>query len=186
MQVTTMGVLNRKIDDDIIAALATATNTTGTATTGSLALIMKAYTILGLNQVPLGNNIFAIISPAFYAYLMQTKEFANVQYIDAKPFEKTRTDGTNYDAYIRFFWAGINFMVHPRVTGIGTNNETCFMYHRAAIGHAVDTAGLESPIGYFEEQQYSWARCSVFMGSKLLQAKGVVIMPHDGSQLVTS
>lgn len=186
MQLTSMGVINRSIDDDIIAALAAATNTTGTATTGSLSLIVKAKTILANNQVPMGNNIFALISPALEGYLMQVKEFANAQYVNNKPFEKTQNDGTNYDAYTRFYWYGVNFVVHPRLTGVGTNNETCFMYHRAAIGHAVNKDGLEALIGYFEEQQYSWARTSVFMGSKLLQSKGVCIVPHDGSQLVTS
>lgn len=186
MQVTTMGVINRKIDDDILAALALATNTTGTATTGSLALVMKAKTILGNNQVPMGNNIFAVISPAFEAYLMMTKEFANALYVNAKPFEKTATDGTNYDAFTRFTWAGVNFIVHPRVTGVGTSNETCIMYHRAAIGHAVDKQSIESPVGYFEEQAYSWARCSIYMGSKLLQNKGVCLIPHDGSAFVSS
>lgn len=181
-----MGVINRKIDDDILGQLALTSNNTGTAVTGSLALIMKAYTILGNNQVPLGNNIFAVISPAFHAYLMQTKEFANALYVNAKPFEASRSDGANYDVYIRFYWAGVNFIVHPRVTGVGTATETCFMYHRNAIGHAVDRGSIQSPVGYFEEQDYSWARCSVFMGSKLLQSKGAVIMNHDGSAYVTS
>ena len=186
MQVTTMGTINRKIDDDIIGQLATATQNTGTATTGSLSLVMKAYTILANQFVPMGNNIFALISPAFHAYLLQTKEFNNALYVDRKPMERREGDGQNYDMYVRFYWAGVNFIVHPRLTGVGTSSETCFMYHRNAIGHAVDRQSIQSPVGYFEEQDYSWARCSVFMGSKLLQSSGVCIMYHDGSAYVTS
>ncbi len=186
MQVTTMGVINRKIDDDILGQLALTTYNTGSAVTASLALAMKAKTILGVNQVPMGNNIFAVISPAFEAYLMQQKEFTSVNYVNQKPFEKVSSDGANYEQYTRFYWAGVQWIVHPRVTGVGTSSETCFMYHRNSIGHAVDRGNIQSPVGYFDEQDYSWARCSVFMGSKLLQAKGAVIMYHDGSAYVTS
>lgn len=186
MQVTTMGVINRKIDDDILGQLALTTNNTGSSQTASLALVMKSKTILGNNQVPMGNNIFAVISPAFEAYLMQQKEFTSAMYVNAKPFEKTASDGANYEVYTRFYWAGVQFIVHPRVTGVGTSTETCFMYHRNSIGHAVDRGNIQSPVGYFEEQDYSWARATVFMGSKLLQAKGAVIMNHDGSAYVSS
>src|SRR6185437_11478669 len=55
MQMTSMGVVNRKIDTDIIAMLDSGvTNQAGaTAATGSLAMVMRAKTILGNNQVPL-------------------------------------------------------------------------------------------------------------------------------------
>jgi hypothetical protein len=41
-------------------------------------------------------------------------------------------------------------------------------------------------IGYDEEQDYSWARASVFMASKLLQNSGVVVINHDGSAFVAA
>ncbi|TIP69631.1 MAG: hypothetical protein E5X58_47675, partial [Mesorhizobium sp.] len=68
--------------------------------------------------------------------------------------------------------------------GVGTSAEKCFLYHRSAIGHAADTENLESLVGYDEEQGYSWARASAFMGSKLLQNSGVVVINHDGSAIV--
>jgi hypothetical protein len=43
---------------------------------------------------------------------------------------------------------------------------------------------MESPVGYDDEQNYSWARCSIFMGSAVLQNSGIVVMNHDGSALV--
>jgi hypothetical protein len=36
--------------------------------------------------------------------------------------------------------------------------------------------GLKTPVGYNEEQDYSWARASMFMGAKLLQNAGVVVI----------
>lgn len=172
MQETTMGVLNRKVDADIIAQLETGTQDTGTAATGSLALAMYALTILGNNAVPLDGNISALITPAFYAYLMQTKEFASVDYVNNKPFEGGMT---------MFRWAGVNWIVHPNLTGKGTNAEKCIMYHKSAIGHACDMTTIQSAVGYDEEQDYSYARATAFMGSKLLQNSGVVIINHDGS-----
>jgi hypothetical protein len=60
------------------------------------------------------------------------------------------------------------------------------MYHRSSIGHAVDTGGIDSAIGYDPKQQMSWARCSLFHGAVLLQNAGVVRMIHDGSAFVAT
>lgn len=172
MQMTTMGVINRKIDSDIITELNTGTQDTGAAQTASLSLAMYGLTILGNNSVPLDGNISALITPAFYAYLMQTKEFASVDYVNNKPFEGMLT---------MFRWANVNWIVHPNLPGKGTSAEKCFMYHRDAIGHAVNTGGISTAIGYEEEDDYSFCRASVYMGSKLLQNSGVVVLNHDGS-----
>ncbi|WP_447867242.1 phage capsid protein [Rahnella bonaserana] len=180
MHNTTMAVLNRKIDQDIIGELVAATQTTGATATMSLALAMKAKVILGNNEVPADNQLFALITPAAEAYLMQTKEFGSVDYVNNKPFTVT-------DSSLKSFsWAGITWIVHPNLPGKGTNNETCFLYHRSAIGHGMDTKGLQTPVGYDEEQDYSWARASAYMGGKLLQNKGVVKIVHDGSAYAAS
>jgi hypothetical protein len=175
MQETTMAVINRKIDADIIAALDTASIDTGTSDTASLRMVMKSLGALGYADVPLEeeNNIFGLITPGFRAYLMETKEFASAEYVDVKPF--------NGPVRKMLRWAGVNWIVHPNLTGAQTSTEKCYLFHRNSIGHAVDTAGLASPVGYDEEQDYSWARASVFMGSKLLQNTGIVQMKHDGS-----
>lgn len=172
MQDTTMAVLNRKIDADIIDALEDGTQDTGAAATMSLSLAMYAVAILGNNSVPLDGNVSALITPGAYAYLMQTKEFASVDYVNNKPFESGLTN---------FRWAGINWIVHPNLTGKGTNAEKCIVYHKSAIGHACDVASIATAVGYDEEQDYSFARATGYFGSKLLQNTGVVIVNHDGS-----
>ena len=172
MQGTTAAVMNRKVDSDIITSLNTATQTTGTAQTASLSLAMYGLTILGNNAVPLDGNVSALITPAFYAYLMQVKEFANVDYVNNKPFEGNLT---------MFRWANVNWIVHPNLPGKGTNAEKCFMYHKDAIGHAINTGEISIAVGYNEEQDYSFARSSAFMGAKVLQNSGIVVMNHDGS-----
>ena len=80
-----------------------------------------------------------------------------------------------------FVWAGINFIIHKNLTGKGTATEICLMYHRDAIGHAMDNGTIRTDVGYNGEQDYSHARATGFMGSKLLQNTGVVKIRHDGS-----
>lgn len=176
MQYTSMSVMNRKMDQDIIGELnSNATQDTGAAQPGSLDLVTYGLTILGNNEVPIDGNVSALISPAFYAYLLRVPEFTSVDYVNNKPFTSALT---------MFRWAGVNFIVHPNLPGKATNAEKCFMYHKNAIGHAVDAGGLQSKVGYNDEHDYSWALCTVYMGAKLLQNTGVVVLNHDGSAFV--
>lgn len=180
MQETTMAVINRKVDSDIIAQLDTATNDTGAALKASLDLVTKAKVILGNNFVPIEDedDMFAVVTPAFMGYLEQIPEFASADYVEVKPMVGPSR---------RFRrWNGLNWITHARLTGTGTASEKCYMYHRNAIGSAVDKQGLQSPVGYDEEQDYSWARASGNFGSKLLQNQGIVQMLHDGSAYVAS
>lgn len=184
MQMTTMAVVNRKIDADIIAQLDTATNDTGSSTTASLQLCVHAKVILGNNEVPFDGRVWGLISPAFEGYLLQTKEFANADYVTKKPVESGETAWDDSPGF--YNWLGIKWIVHPNVTGVGTATEDCYVFHERALGHAVDTAGIDAPIGYNEEQGYSWCRCSINMGSKLLQNSGVVNINHNGSAFAAS
>jgi hypothetical protein len=132
--------------------------------------------ILGNNGVPVEeeDNLFFVASHAARAYLMQIPEFTKGgEYVEVKPLAGPAR---------RFYrWAGFNWIFHPLVPGVGTTSETCFAYHRDAIGHAVNTGDMSALAGYHQEQDYSWARTTVFMGSQLLQNIGVVQVPHDGS-----
>lgn len=179
MQQTTMSVINRKVDSDIITELNTATNDTGAAAPATLGMALYAKTILGNNAVPFDGNVWAAITPGYEAYLLQVPEFSKADYVTMKPLD---TGATAWKDTVGFWrWIGINWLVHPTLPGAGTSAEKCFMYHKSAIGHGVDTKGIQTPIGYDEEQDYSWARASVIMGSKLLQNSGIVVMNHDGS-----
>ena len=180
MQETTMAVVNRKIDDIVIAELDTATNDTGAANTASLDMVVWARTILGNNFVDLTDedNIFGLISPAFEGYLMQIPEYSSADYVSVKPFTGPAR---------RFRrWMGVNWMCHPRLTGsVGAGStgasEQCFMFHRNSMGCAVDKDGIDTPVGYDEEQAYSYARVSVHLGAKKLQNSGIVMMKHNAS-----
>jgi hypothetical protein len=178
MQKASVAVLNRDIDQVIIDELDTATVDTGTSAIASLDMVMKSRAILGIAEVPIWeeDNMYAVITPAFDAYLHQITEFANAQYVDVKPMtgpvRKMRR------------WAGVNWMIHPNLTGVGTSTEKCYMWHRNAIGHAADTENMRVDVDYDRKQDTSWSRATLFHGAKLLQNSGVVQMKHDGSAYV--
>jgi hypothetical protein len=172
MMETNMAVINRDIDSVIIAELATGTQDTGSAQTMSLALAMYAKTILRNNKVPADGNIFAAITPAAEAYLMQAPEFSSADYVSTKPFENAQSS---------FRWAGVNWIVHDGLSNLGTTSEKCYMWHRTAIGHAINTAGIVATAGYNDEDDFSYARATVYHGAKLLQNSGIVVINHDGS-----
>jgi hypothetical protein len=57
------------------------------------------------------------------------------------------------------------------------------MFAKEAIGHACNVENVSTLLGYDEEDDYSFARTSIFMGSKLLQNSGVIKMIHNDSAL---
>jgi hypothetical protein len=174
MQQTSMKVINRKIDDDIHTALSAATNTWGSAAAATLPLVSTAKTKLANAFACGSDDTYAFITPAYYAYLMGLEQFSSADYINAKPFEGVSKD----DA---FRWYGVNWIVDAALPGAGTSSSTCFMFSKNAIGHACDMENLSTHVGYDEKNDKSWARCSTYMGSKLLQNSGVIKMLHNDS-----
>jgi len=178
MQDTCRMVLNRRIDQDIFDQLDTATNNLGTATTMALSIVAKALTTLGENEVPTEeeDKMWAVMSPAVRGYLMQIPEFNSADYVEVKPL--------NGPALRTKRWAGFNWIFHPNVTGVGTSSEKCYFYHQDAVGSAFDNGeGLDTAIGYDDEQDYSYARASSFTGAKLLQQSGILQFLHDASAI---
>ena len=184
MQDTTMGVINRKIDSQIITELNTATNDTGAAATGSVSMFQHGRVILGNNSVPWDSNITLLCTPAFLAYLEQAPEFANAQYVDIRPYAGQEPSWR--DKPMAYRWRNCLIVEHPNLPGKATSAEKCFLYHKNAIGHASNTGGVTTPVGYDEENDYSFARASIFMGAKLLQNSGIVVLNHDGSAYVAA
>lgn len=179
MRDASIGVINRDIDLTLLAELANATQDFGSGT-ASLATVMGAQAILGNNDIPVEdeNNMFAIISPAFRGYLMQNTEFSSGDYVDMKPF--------GGPARKMFRWAGINWIVSSRLTGLGTASEICYMYHRSAIGYAVNVGEENIEADYDKKQALSWSRATVYHGAKILQNTGIVKITHDGSAFVAT
>lgn len=179
MQQTSMKVINRKIDTDIHTALATASVTWGAAAVATLSLIATAKTKLG-NAFATDDEPFALITPAFHGYLMTASSlkdsFNSADYVKQSGFEDVSRSKA-------FNWYGVNWIVDGGLPGVGTASASCFMYSKEAIGHACDMENITTRVGYDEKNDKSWARCSTYMGSKLLQNSGIIKMLHDDSAL---
>ena len=183
MQQTSMGVINRKIDTDIHAALSAATVTKTMTQTTKLAflsdLLELIVTLSEANAIDAGvpeeQEPFALITPAFRANMMQLDQFTSMDYINLKPFE-------NMSKSRAFNWNGCNWIVDTGLSGVG-GTSTCYMYSKNAIGHACDSESIKTHVGYDEKNDKSWARCSAYMGSKLLQNSGIVKITHDDTDL---
>lgn len=185
MQQTSMGVVNRKIDSDIHSAADNGTNTltmtqtdAGTFLADCLDLVV---TLSENNAIDAGveeeQEPYALITPGFRANLMTLPQFTSMDYINLKPFagvSKSRA----------FNWMGVNWIVDTGLTGIGTTSATCYIYSRNAIGHACDSEKMTTLVGYDEKNDKSWARCSAYMGSKLLQNSGVVKITHNDQVII--
>jgi hypothetical protein len=180
MQMTSMAVINRKIDEDIRTALGAATTTWGSAAAATLTLIATAKTKLMNNNADKDAPLWAAITPAFHGYLMTATTtqaaFTSADYVSDKKFEGVSKDQA-------FSWYGVNWIVDSALDGVGTASATCFMYSQNAIGHACDMERIQTEVGYDNKNDKSWARCSTYMGSKLLQNSGVIKMLHNDSGL---
>lgn len=179
MQMASMNVINRDIDLTMLSELANATQDYGSGS-ATLDTVLGAQAILGNNDVAIEDedNMFAVVTPAFRAYLMQTTEFSSGDYVDVKPY--------GGPARRMYRWAGINWIVSSRVTGIGTASEICYMFHRSALGYAVRVGEENVAIGYDEKQDLSWSRATTYHAAKILQDSGIVKITHDGSGIAAS
>lgn len=170
MQATSMNVINRKVDSQIHTELANGSVTWGAAAVPTLPLITKAKTKLGNAFAVQDAPIFAAITPAFCGVLYSLIQFSSADYVNMKPFEGVGKDRA-------FSWYGVNWIVDGGLPGVGTDTAVCYMYSKAALGHAVNTDTMSTFVGYDEKNDKSWARHSIYMGAKLLQNSGVVKMP---------
>ena len=173
MQDGSVAVINRERDNLIRNALSGATVTVAAAT-ASLTWVSKAKTKIRNAKVGADVPLYGVITPAVYEYFMALKEFNSADYVNDKRFEGFSKDQA-------FAWNGVNWIVDPELTGVGTASATCFMYAQTAIGSAANSGTMTIEMDYDKEDDYSWSRASVFMGAKLLQNSGVVKMLHDDS-----
>lgn len=180
MQQSSMGVINRKIDDQIITELNTGTVAIGAASAiPNVSSVMNAIVKLSNASVPWDSNVTALVQPSYLAYLMQAPEFASADYTPVRAF--AGEDGNWRDTPGAYRWMNMLFISHPNLPGKGTTSEKNFFYHKSAIGQAMDVRGMTAVAEYNSEHDYSFARTSVFAGAKLLQNAGIVVGTYDGS-----
>ena len=184
LRVAVMAALNRQVDNDIILGLDTSTTVISAGGPMTIATATKAQGILGANKVPDDDQLTFLITPAARTYLMQTTEFTNSLYVEEKPYADGGLPIFNNKKQV-YRWAGVKVIVDPTLPGAGTSAAHCYMYHKNAIGQAINKQEIEYFTGFNEEQGYSYAKATMFMGTKVLQTNGIVVITHDDSAIVS-
>jgi hypothetical protein len=179
MQMRGMVAANKEIDDSIIAGLVGATTTFGTVinntNTLTIGRLVDMLSELYEQQVDNDGQITCVWTPKMHARLMMVAQVSSVDYVDKKPL----IEGPQ-----PFKFLGATHIMHPRLPGVGTATATNFIYHKAAFGHAVDSAGIKTDIGYNGEHDYSYARHTIYHGSKVLQNAGILKVTHKDDDVL--
>ena len=182
MQRTSLAVMNRKIDDQIITVLNTGTVTVGAASaTPTVSLFQNARVKLSNASIPWDSNISFVCQPSVLAFLEQAPEFANADYVEVRPYAGSDQNPSWRDKPMAYRWRNCLIIEHPNLPGKATASEKSFLFHKTAAGHAANTGGMSTAVGYNDEQDYTYARTSCFMNALLLQNAGVVVMTTDGT-----
>ena len=167
-----MKASNKEIDDSILTSLSAATNSynSGSAITLTYGKLVDILSTLYANQVDNDGQITCVWTPKAMARIMTFSQATSVDFVNTKPL----VEGPQ-----PFKFLGAMHIMHPRITGAGTATASNYVDHKTALGHAADTAGIKTDIGYNGEHDYSYARHSIFHGSKILQNAGVLKVVTD-------
>jgi hypothetical protein len=162
--------INNKTDQLIIDELETTGYNTGAAAAASLAMLLLACTTLDANFVPDDGERYGLLTPMAWAQMMKVNQFASADWVPDQPFMK-------YKEWR--LWNGVKWVKHANLPGKGTAAAKCFVYHKSALGHALNQGEMQTKMGVNEEHDYSWARTSAYQAAKMIQDEGAVLMTHN-------
>lgn len=169
----------REIDDRIITALETATNqyNGGTAITTTFGRVVDIQSELTENDVYANDMITFLHTPKSWARLTTLDQFTNADYLDRKVLMG--------NAQAPVYWNGATHMLHTGLPGVGTATASCFAFAKQGVGHAINEGDIQVAVGYDDEDDYSYARHTLFHGTTLLQQNGVIEFIHDDTAAIT-
>ena len=169
----------REIDDEIITALQTATNdfNSGTAITTTAGTMAQIKANLLNNDVYANDMITFLHTPMSWERLLLVEQFSNADYVDVKPLMG--------DAEAPKKWNGAIHVLHTGLPGAGTADAKCYAFGKAAVGHSINQGEIRTAVGYDEEDDYSYARHTIFHGAVILQQSGVIEWTHDDTMAIT-
>jgi hypothetical protein len=158
--------LGRKTDELVLTAAAGTTSFIGDFT-GALTRTLFLESVEALNgaDVPNDGGRFGLLSPRQWSVAMTINEFASADFVGKDlPFVKAAGSRT---------WLGVNWIMHTGLTGIGTNQTRCLLYHRTAIGHAVG-ADVMTDITWHGDRAAHFVNNMMSQGACLIDPEGVV------------
>jgi len=172
--------LAREVDDKIIAdALQSATNEYN----GGAAITVTYNHIQTIMAELLENNVFAmdqlcfVWTPMAWARLLTFSEWTSSDYVQ----DKFLLGGATQQPRM---WNGAMHMVHTGLPNIGLATAESFVFAKSSVGYCMNTGGIDVAIGYDEEDDYSFARHTIFHGSEVLQQAGIIKIVHDDTAAI--
>jgi len=163
--------LGRKIDDLLFTAMAGTSNTNAMTLTSSITfrndVLLSIQEHFG-NDVPDDGQNFAVVTPRYWSWLMTIEEFKNADYIGGSSLPWA-TGASMVD------WAGVKWMRHSGLPGVGSSTESSFLFHRSAVGLA-EAKSVTSDITWHGDRAAHFISSMMSLGAVLIDALGVVKM----------
>jgi hypothetical protein len=174
--------LGRKIDDQIMTALDTTTQSAVTLTVTSRAAILASLLTfveaLYANDVPNDGMLYGALTPRMWSQAMTVEAFSKSDYVgfDGLPFKEGAPIGKWKD------WMGVKWTMHTGLPGRGTASAKCFLWHRDAVGYASaksagNLAGNEAvaaDIQWIGPRVAHWVNHMMSGGACLIDDSGVI------------
>ena len=156
----------RETDDQIIAAMtAGATNTYGDYSVAiTKNAILDVVAEFDSREIDRDGQWFLAITPVQWAHLMNQDEFVSADYNGPDlPFMKAMDART---------WYGVNIFLSNRLPGAGTSQAKCYLWHRSAVGHGINSE--VSVTWDWENLMKGWSCAgSMSMGAGVIDAVGL-------------
>lgn len=175
--------LGRKVDEQIITVAGTTTETVVTwVVTSSAAIrnsLLKMAEGLDGNDVPVDGDRYGLLTPRAYSMAATVEEFSSADYVASGGM--TFQDGAPVANRWKS-WMGINWKMHPGLTGKGTATASVFAYHKNAIGYGsgafagnvADNDGVSADITWHGDRASHFVNHSMSGGACLIDTTGVI------------
>lgn len=164
--------LGRKTDDLIISSLATA----GTLTIADSNIgmtrdkVLKAFELLGENDVPDDGQRFAIVGWQQWSELLKITEFSSSEFVGSEELPYKGTQAKK--------WLGTTWIPHSGLPIDGSDIRKCFWFHKNAIGHA-SGSDVQTDITWHGDRAAHFVNNMMSQGSVLIDGGGVVVVSCD-------
>lgn len=175
--------LGRKVDNQIITALDTTTESTITITVTSkaaiLAGLLEIVEALDDNDVPNDGGRYAILTPRCWSQAMTVQEFNRAAYVG--PSGQSFTTGAPLSQQWKA-WNGVMWKVHTDCPSKGTSSAKVFAWHKNSIGYAVAASagniaggeGVSADITWHGDRAAHFVNHLMSGGAVLIDTTGVI------------
>ena len=167
--------LGRATDDDIITALATASNSTTVTVTSEATIrnsVLEAMGELLTRDVPFDGRIFGVISPKIWQQFMTFDGFSSADYTGPDLPYKAAPGSMRS-------WLDVHWINHTGLP-LATTTRTGFLYHSSAIGHGIQQDVTMDITWHGDRAAHFFSAC-MSMGAVLIDDDGVEKLSLDES-----